>query len=196
VTPYSVRTTQRREVYSEKRIGRNRLNRTGLSIPFPTLPQRVCTDESASHLKIFIPKIEKAELDLLVSELKDQYIGIAFDGTSRLGEAINVTARWCSADFEIVMRFEDAVKTQLPQYLAAAANAPSFDKGSVADYSDAILSWWRDNGTAFPAWALRRRLITDSLRPVCYVFRSLGTPRIGGTQCVSRNTCNICCGQF
>ena len=151
MTPYSVRTTQRREVYSEKRIGRNRLNRTGLSIPFPTLPQRVCTDESASHLKIFIPKIEKAELDLLVSELKDQYIGIAFDGTSRLGEAINVTARWCSADFEIVMRFEDAVKTQLPQYLAAAANAPSFDKGSVADYSDAILSWWRDNGTAFPA---------------------------------------------
>ena len=42
---------------------------------------------------------------------------------------------------------------QLPQYVAAAGNAPAFDKGSVADYSDAILSWWRTNGTAFPTWA-------------------------------------------
>ena len=62
---------------------------------------------SATHLKVFIPKIEQAELDLLVSELTDQYIGIAFDGTTRLGEAINVTARYCSADFEIVMRLMD-----------------------------------------------------------------------------------------
>ena len=27
---------------------------------------------------------------------------------------------------------------------------PPRTTGSVADYSDAILSWWRDNGTAFP----------------------------------------------
>lgn len=51
------------------------------------------------------------------------------------------------------------LKLQLPQYLAAAANAPSFDKGSVADYSDAVLGWWRDNGTAFPAWALAARVV-------------------------------------
>ena len=28
-----------------------------------------------------------------------------------------------------------------------------------ADYSNAILSWWRDNGTAFPAWALAARIV-------------------------------------
>ena len=29
----------------------------------------------------------------------------------------------------------------------------------MADYSNAILSWWRDNGTAFPAWALAVRIV-------------------------------------
>ena len=45
------------------------------------------------------------------------------------------------------------LKQQLPQYVAVAATAPTFNKGSVADYSDAIFGWWRDNGTTFPAWA-------------------------------------------
>ena len=37
------------------------------------------------------------------------------------------------------------LKQQLPQYMAASASAPAFDKASVADnmYLDAILSWWR-----------------------------------------------------
>ena len=51
------------------------------------------------------------------------------------------------------------LKQQLPQYLSAAANAPAFNKGSVADYSNAILDWWRTNGTSFPAWALAARVV-------------------------------------
>ena len=51
------------------------------------------------------------------------------------------------------------LKLQMPQYLAAAANAPAFNKGSVADYSDAILGWWRDNSSTFPAWALGARIV-------------------------------------
>ena len=43
----------------------------------------------------------------------------------------------------------DGMKQELPLYLAAAANAPTFDKGSVADYSDAVLGWWRANGSSF-----------------------------------------------
>ena len=31
-------------------------------------------------------------------------------------------------------------------------------KGS-ADYSDAILGWWRDNSSTFPAWALAARVV-------------------------------------
>ena len=52
---------------------------------------------ASTHLRAFIPKIRAAELDRLGLELRDQYIGIAFDGTTRLGEAINTTGRWCTA---------------------------------------------------------------------------------------------------
>ena len=52
-----------------------------------------------------------------------------------------------------------SLKQQLPQYVSAAANAPAFNKGSVADYSNAILDWWRTNGTSFPAWALAARVV-------------------------------------
>ena len=48
---------------------------------------------------------------------------------------------------------------QAPLYLAAAANAPTFEKASVADYSDAILAWWRANGNSFPAWAVAARMV-------------------------------------
>ena len=51
------------------------------------------------------------------------------------------------------------LKQQLPQYTAAAASAPAFDKASVADYSTAMLGWWRDNASAFPAWALAARIV-------------------------------------
>ena len=51
----------------------------------------------------------------------------------RLGQQIGATRSACSP----------TSSEQLPQYVAAAGNAPAFDKGSVADYSDAILSWWR-----------------------------------------------------
>ena len=53
----------------------------------------------------------------------------------------------------------DDLKQQLPQYLAAAAHAPAVDKSSVADYTEAILTWWRDNSAAFPAWALAARIV-------------------------------------
>ena len=51
------------------------------------------------------------------------------------------------------------LKQQRPQYIAAAASAPAFDKTSVADYSTAILGWWRANGGGFPAWALAARVV-------------------------------------
>lgn len=46
-----------------------------------------------SHLAAtYIPRIEEREFSQLRVELSDQFIGISFDGTSRLGEAVNVTA--------------------------------------------------------------------------------------------------------
>ena len=59
------------------------------------------------NLKVFIPRIEEHQIQLLKSELSEQYISVAFDGTTRLGEAINVVGRWCSSNFEIVNRLLD-----------------------------------------------------------------------------------------
>ena len=50
----------------------------------------------SSNLKRYIPKIEKQELDTLAQELEGQYVGFSFDGTTRLGEAINTVAKWCA----------------------------------------------------------------------------------------------------
>ena len=57
-----------------------------------------------SHMRMYIPQIESREFDLLKSEVRERFVSIAFDGTSRLGEAINLTCRWCSDDFRICQR--------------------------------------------------------------------------------------------
>lgn len=59
---------------------------------------------NSSHLACFIPQIEKSEIDLLLSEIKGQYVSTSFDGTTRLGEAVNMVNRWCSASFHLVQR--------------------------------------------------------------------------------------------
>ena len=69
------------------------LQRAGHSLP------------ASPNLTGFIPKIEKAELATLQSELDGQYVGLAFDGTTRLGEARG----FCT----VLGRFE-ARKTALP----------------------------------------------------------------------------------
>lgn len=55
-----------------------------------------------SHLKMFIPKILVKEVDLVRAEIADQYLTISFDGTTRLGEAVNLCARFIPADFSCV----------------------------------------------------------------------------------------------
>ena len=62
---------------------------------------------SSKNLGAFISRIEAAESTLLNRELSEQYLAIAFDGTFRLGEAINTTGRWRSHDFRIRLRLLD-----------------------------------------------------------------------------------------
>ena len=56
----------------------------------------------------------------------------------------------------------DQLKQEAPLYQAAAGSAGTFDKSSMADYTDAILTWWRTNGSSFPAWALAARIVFAS----------------------------------
>ena len=73
----------------------------------PLLERVGITLTNSSHLRVFIPKIEAAEMTLLNREILEQYISISFDGTFRLGEAINITGRWCSTDFHLCLRLLD-----------------------------------------------------------------------------------------
>ena len=73
----------------------NLLQRAGHSIP------------NSANLRLFIPRIEEAENKLLDSEMANEYIGVSFDGTTRLGEAINTTGRWCNSKFELKKRLLD-----------------------------------------------------------------------------------------
>ena len=52
-----------------------------------------------SHLSQFIPKVLDRELIRVREEIQGQKIGFTFDGTTRIGEAVNVVYRWCPADF-------------------------------------------------------------------------------------------------
>lgn len=70
------------------------------------------TDES-NMAATYIPHIEKREFEELKRELKGQFLGLAFDGTSRLGEAVNLTGRMCTENFEIVMRLLRFVTAKL-----------------------------------------------------------------------------------
>jgi hypothetical protein len=58
----------------------------------------------SSNLRVYIPKVLEMEMERLKADLSGEHICIAFDGTTRLGEAINATARFCSEDFKIVYR--------------------------------------------------------------------------------------------
>ena len=58
-----------------------------------------------SHMKsMFIPQIEDREIKLIVKELLEQHFSVIFDGTTRLGEAINIVTRSITDDFVIRMR--------------------------------------------------------------------------------------------
>ncbi|KAK3238548.1 hypothetical protein CYMTET_51450 [Cymbomonas tetramitiformis] len=59
---------------------------------------------TSQHLKQYIPKIEGMEFETLQAEMKGESIFLQFDGTRRLGEALNTVARWCNKDFELMQR--------------------------------------------------------------------------------------------
>ena len=61
----------------------------------------------SAHLQVYIPRIEEKEDTKINVEIAGQYLSIAFDGTTRLGEAINIVARFCSESFELKKRLLD-----------------------------------------------------------------------------------------
>jgi hypothetical protein len=64
----------------------------------------VSLSHESNLMSTYVPMIEANEFQLVKSEIHDQYVCIAFDGTSRLGEAMNIVGRFCSQDFCIENR--------------------------------------------------------------------------------------------
>lgn len=63
---------------------------------------------SAAHLgQDYVPQISQREEHLVKKEISGEYIGVIFDGTTRLGEAVNIITRHISEDFRIILRLVD-----------------------------------------------------------------------------------------
>ena len=67
---------------------------------------------AATHMMQLVPKVEAAEFGRVVAELDGQRLSLSFDGTTRLGEAVNIVARWCSSSFTIKQRLVRFVTLQ------------------------------------------------------------------------------------
>eukprot|EP00967_Tisochrysis_lutea_P032740 scaffold38725_cov28-Tisochrysis_lutea.AAC.1 len=66
-----------------------------------------------SHMSSsYIPQIAAKELEVLRREVHDQRVSISFDGTTRLGEALCMTGRWCTSEFEIRQRLLSLATTK------------------------------------------------------------------------------------
>lgn len=49
--------------------------------------------DRSSMPALYIPQIEQREIDRVVKELHGHHFAVIFDGTTRLGEAINIVTR-------------------------------------------------------------------------------------------------------
>jgi len=59
---------------------------------------------TSPHLRVLVPLVEKREIAQTRADIEGQHIFVTFDGTPRVGEAINIVCRFCSESFEIEMR--------------------------------------------------------------------------------------------
>jgi hypothetical protein len=107
-----------------------------------------CASTDSSHLRALVPMVEKHELERIRADLSGQLVNISFDGTRRLGEAVNVTGRFCSPTFQVEMRliaFVTVAKSLngneiagmlttilLQQLGISSANVVGFSRDSVA----------------------------------------------------------------
>lgn len=67
---------------------------------------------SRQHMSTtYVPRINERENALLKGDFSGAYVGIHFDGTTRLGEAIAMTGRVCSPEFELRTRLLAFVTT-------------------------------------------------------------------------------------
>ena len=97
--------------------------------------------------RLYIPRIEEREKGTLRKELLDQFVSIQFDGTTRLGEAINMTGRWCTTKFEVHKRLLVFVTTEKHCTAPQLASLLTARLGEIGIQPTFVVSTSRDSAS-------------------------------------------------
>lgn len=111
--------------------------------------------------------------------MQHEYISVAFDGTSRLGEAVNVTGRWCDAEFKLrcrLLRFITAKHhLKAPQVATVITRVLCTDIGLDPTY---VVSMSRDsvavNGAASRLLSESAFNSTENILCMCHTLNNVG----------------------
>lgn len=132
-----------------------------------------------SHMRAYVPKIEDAEIQVLKKEIKGQFLCVSFDGTSRMGEAINITGRWCSTDFHLqhrLLRFITAKHHfKAPQFSSLITRVLCTDLSLQPEH---VVCFSRDsvavNGAACKLLCESTFWATENLLCICHTLNNAG----------------------
>lgn len=131
-------------------------------------------------MRSYIPKIEAVELSLLKKEVAGQYLCVAFDGTSRLGEAINITGRWCTETFHLRHRLLRFLTCK--HHLKAAQLASMLTKVLLTELGiepEQVVSFSRDsvavNGAACRLLCSATFTCAESILCICHTLNNAGS---------------------
>jgi hypothetical protein len=114
----------------------------------PLLERAGVSLTDGSHLAgTYIPRIDARENGLLSVEMRDSYMGIHFDGTTRLGEAICMTGRKCSREFELNTRLLAFVTTEKHTNAPQLASLLTHRLGKLGIPYDFVINTSRDSAS-------------------------------------------------
>ena len=105
----------------------------------PLLERCGSSVSAATHLKPLVPKIEADEQARLKQEVSGNTLSLVFDGTSHVGEATSLVARWCDSGFKIQQRLIDHTSDDPEAHGCASDGA--FDhsvRGAVVGRADDV----------------------------------------------------------
>lgn len=71
--------------------------------PILTKPETPITN-SCHMAREYVPLVHQAEMRKIKDEIQGQFLGVIFDGTSRMGEVVAIVARWCDESFVLHQR--------------------------------------------------------------------------------------------
>ena len=123
---------------------------------------------AAANLRQLVPKVEAREIETVMQDVDGQYLSLAFDGTTRLGEAVNVVGRFCSSDFVITRRLLRFVT--LARHADAAAIAGLITNlvvGQLHIPFDRIVGWLHDSAAVNGAAVRMLGMFTSAADVMC-----------------------------